>query len=141
MALEIPNAIVASAVVLYDSTQPIADDHLRLRASQGIARKVQSFSVPGADIALFELTNPVPNDEAVVINQPQYFLGIGQTVICLSLITPVPTSLNPLIDDQPPNLLAFIAALLAPSALVRMSVKVLRLNTTTPPIPGEPLPL
>lgn len=140
MSLETPNAFVAALVVLFNNMLPLADQ-FQTRSSVGIARQISVTSVPGpATIALYELEQPLSNDEAVVLGPPFALAPNNNTGFQFQLITPLAQQVGvPFADALPPNLLALSVGF-PPNTKVRLSVAVQRLITTVAPIAGEPLP-
>ena len=143
MALETPNAIVASAVVLFDALAP--SDRLEVRSSTGLKQGVQEL-INQAGFApytfgVFDLEQPLSNDEAVILPSDA---GGPPKVACVGgWVTPSNTlsgaaDLDALASNK---LVMFFGALgnFNP-AKGRVSFSVVRLITTALPIPGEPVP-
>jgi hypothetical protein len=142
VALETPNAIAAAIVVLLDDALPLGEKFQSL-ASSGIARKRTEFftPVPAPSLAaLYELQQPLSNDEAAVIAPYFYLAEGGGPVFSFPFVTPASQSIPvplPTFDD---NLLVLPEAFMPAGTKLRMHCFVLRIPTEVVPIEGEPLP-
>jgi hypothetical protein len=105
VALETPNAILASAVVYIDYVLPIGE-RITLRSQNGILRKLtEVLSGPDTLVATFELENPIAADEAAPIVPGAALSAMGPLTL-LAWISPLAAPVgNPDIDNISDNLL------------------------------------
>jgi hypothetical protein len=144
MALETPNRLVASAVMLIDGPAD-PGQHQKLRSSNGILRKVSeadtTISSTSGSIAAWELETPVTNDEGIALASLTGIAGGISGIILIPWIAPLVYQTGiPEIDSIAPNLLVTLAAIEA-TLKGRMSVAVFALPSTAEPIADEPLPV
>jgi hypothetical protein len=142
MALETPNAIVASMLMYVDFSLP-TPNAVTNRSSVGIASKVSETPGFGGILATWELEHPLSNDEAIVsgTNAMPGGVGGGLVTMLFAFIAPLAQATGDLaLDTIPQNLLAtqMVSSFGLPKG--RVSVNVFGLQTTATPIAGEPLP-
>lgn len=142
MALETPNAIVVSAVFYLNTGLPIGQQ-VAVRSSTGIKAKTLETMTGGGGLTLaaFSLEQPVDNDEGCILTQGLPLSGQG-LINLFAWISPLAQQLGPGFSEVD-TLAADQLALLTdakPNSLARMTVSVLSLITTVPPIPNEPVP-
>ena len=148
MALETPNRMVASGVLLIDTLTDVGP-HQSFRSSNGIKRKVSevdtSFVLGTGQLGTYEFEQAVTNDEAIVFTS---LLGLGVAAVATELIGYVAPLIYqtgaPEVDDVPANLLVLLSVVMTADppgrTRARHSVAVWGLPTAVEPIAGEPLP-
>ena len=142
MALETPNAIIASAVVYYDGTL-LSGEAFSLRSAVGVASIASLYDFDGPRMGMSaQLEQPASNDEAMVVTN-NAVANNGAIEFGSAFITPNAqlfgdASYDGAIEALPKNSVVLLAEF--QSFKTRFGFFVLKQITSVPAIAGEPLP-